>query len=404
MVPQGGLRTARTEAIDNSAQIRRGIPMMEYVLIPRAKKGFCDTTSPDAKILAEKEAIELVQQSGASTLAEKILQECGDDNNSNGPSAGSPTQEAELFFTGTGSAIPCKHRNVTGMLLRGSDSRGILLDVGEGTVGQLLRIQAGGDSGLLESIKAIWISHPHADHHLGVLRLLHEREASDPVLLLAPEPLFRFLEEYSAIDPSIADAYVKIDCKDLVHENPVLRDQIQKALGITSCRAVRVTHCAHAYAVVLDGTDFGRLVYSGDCRPSTVLADIAKGADLLIHEATFEDGMEAEAALKRHSTVGEALGVAKRMEAKCIVLTHFSQRYPRIPPMPAEEKGLLPTVFAFDYMRLTPRNLDAASKLTPALRLLYPEEEPKEDTEGERRNGAEAIMAVPGLFAHNSLL
>jgi ribonuclease Z len=122
----------------------------------------------------------------------------------------------------------------------------------------------------------------------------------------------------------------------------------------------------------------------------------------LIHEATFEDGMEAEAALKRHSTVGEALTVARDMEAKCTILTHFSQRYPKIPPVP-DSAHSFPVIFAFDYMRLKPSSLLAASQLIPALRLLFPEEE-EEEGAAEASNVAEEAMSVPGVFAKSSLL
>ena len=170
-----------------------------------------------------------------------------------------------------------------------------------------------------------------------------------------------------------------------------------------------MTHCAHAYAVILDGTSFGRVVYSGDCRPSTALAQAAKGADLLVHEATFEDGMEAEAAVKRHSTVGEALRVAVQMEARCTVLTHFSQRYPRIPPTPTEQAYQFPVIFAFDYMILRQETLVAASKLTPALRLLYPEEGIGDDGDEDAASCREIsvaaeVLSIPGAFAAPSLL
>ena len=46
---------------------------------------------------------------------------------------------------------------------------------------------------------------------------------------------------------------------------------------------------------------------------------------MLIHEATFGDDKQEEAVNKRHSTIGEALGVATRMGAYRTVLTHFSQ-------------------------------------------------------------------------------
>lgn len=55
-------------------------------------------------------------------------------------------------------------------------------------------------------------------------------------------------------------------------------------------------------------------------------------ASLLIHEATFDDDMEQDARSKRHSTVGQALDVARRMNAAHVILTHFSQRYPSLPP------------------------------------------------------------------------
>merc|ERR1712238_492379 len=122
--------------------------------------------------------------------------------------------------------------------------------------------------------------------------------------------------------------------------------------------------------------------------------------DLLIHEATFEDGMEADAVLKRHSTVGEALQIGFKMNAKAVVLTHFSQRYPKIPPIGAadddddddndddndnksdrvvvgengnDNKNTMPVAVAFDFMVLTPQNLKLASKMTSTLRLLYPD-------------------------------
>ena len=379
--------------------IRLGRSFMEYGLIPRSRKGFLDTLETTTQAL-EQEMRNLVEQSGAESFAARLLKDCSFVNANT-----STASEGELIFTGTGSAVPCKHRNVTGILLKGRDGRGILLDVGEGTVGQLKRTSPDYP---LELIKVVWISHPHADHHLGIIRFLHERDPSEPLLLIAPTPLFRFLDEYCSLEPSIRGSYIPMDCSNLMRENPVFVDQIKQSLGFSVCQTVPVKHCNHAYAVILDGTPFGRVVYSGDCRPSYKLAQIAQGADLLIHEATFEDGMETEAALKKHSTVGEALRVAHDMQVKCVILTHFSQRYPRIPPTPAQEHEL-PIVFAFDYMRLTPCNLMAASKLTPALRLLYPDESSSADAGSDDNTGrssthAVAAMSVPGLFAHKELL
>lgn len=381
---------------------RLGRSMMEYRFIPRSSKGFLNGLHVD--VTAESDLINFVDVSGAIPLAKDIMEthECLNQSKS------------ALIFAGTGSAIPCKHRNVTGMLLKQNNGRGILLDVGEGTIGQLLRSQdLSASADLLDDIKAVWLSHPHADHHLGVLRLLHEKKKqnskSGPVILIGPTPLFDFLDEYSKLDTSIENSFVKIDCKDLIHGSQSEYETIlERELGISSIRTVPVAHCAHSYAVILDGTSFGRVVYSGDCRPSRQLAMAAIGADLLIHEATFEDGMEAEAVVKRHSTVAEALSVARDMQARCIVLTHFSQRYPRIPPVSNHEKGSddstsLKVVFAFDYMRLTPGTLDLASRITPAVRLLYPDNVEDEEIKNVDENVLHAL-STPGLFANTEVL
>jgi ribonuclease Z len=241
---------------------------------------------------------------------------------------------------------------------------------------------------------------------------------------MAPSNMFAFLEEYSALDPGVAGSYVPLDCRDLDRKahNP-LGDKLFQDLGITRVVSVPVAHCPHSYAIIIDGTPFGRVAYSGDCRPSMTFADAAVGTDLLIHESTFEDGMEDEAVLKRHCTVGEALLVGERMRAKAVVLTHFSQRYPRIPPLRGEGNGAnersnldaaqqaehcRSIVFAFDFLKLTPGTVSVASALTPALRLLYPCDKESGDEqaeeEGQASLTASKALSVPGLFAQKDLL
>jgi len=71
--------------------------------------------------------------------------------------------------------------------------------------------------------------------------------------------------------------------------------------------------------------------YSGDCRPSRDFAAIGKGTTVLLHEATFDDELKGDALAKKHSTTSEAIGVAAVMGARRVILTHFSQRYQKIP-------------------------------------------------------------------------
>ncbi|KAL3822251.1 hypothetical protein ACHAXA_005884 [Cyclostephanos tholiformis] len=394
----------------------KGCPMMDYILIPRSRRGVNRSTLRSLYSTTTINDLEgQVNESGAVKIAASVSSEgcndCGIDDGGN--------DLGELIFTGTGSAVPCKHRNVTGMYLRMTNGNSLLLDVGEGTMGQLFRswkstlpsdrIAIDEFRSRVRCIKAVWISHPHADHHLGLLRLLSERAAilNDPIVLMAPTDMFAFLKEYEWVAPEIIHSYLPVDCCDMLHGRAhPLGKRLYDELGITNCMSIPVAHCIRSYAVVIDGTSFGRVAYSGDCRPSVRFADVGLGTDLLIHEATFEDGMENDAVLKRHSTVGEAIDIASKMNAKSLVLTHFSQRYPKIPPMKRSnhKETQIPIVFAFDFMRLTPGSIELAAKVTPALRMLYPEAAVEEGEITIEETTAKELMAIPGMFAAKGIL
>mgnify|MGYP001120329411 FL=1 len=66
--------------------------------------------------------------------------------------------------------------------------------------------------------------------------------------------------------------------------------------------------------------------------------------------------MEEDARKKLHSTTAEAVQVAADMGAHRTVLTHFSQRYPHVPPIPASCRHN--TVIAFDMMTVNLADLD----------------------------------------------
>ena len=61
--------------------------------------------------------------------------------------------------------------------------------------------------------------------------------------------------------------------------------------------------------------------------PDNNIIEAAKGADLLIHEATFASEMKEDAAERMHSTAEDAAVVAKKAGVKKLLLTHISPRY-----------------------------------------------------------------------------
>jgi ribonuclease Z len=92
-----------------------------------------------------------------------------------------------------------------------------------------------------------------------------------------------------------------------------------------------------------------------------------------IHEATFEDTMLEDAISKKHSTLTEAIEVGLAMNVFRIILTHFSQRYPKLPSLP--QKASSKVIVALDSLSISFDQLKWAPKSVPVLQCLFPAEE-----------------------------
>jgi ribonuclease Z len=93
-----------------------------------------------------------------------------------------------------------------------------------------------------------------------------------------------------------------------------------------------------------------RIAYCTDTRPCAAAVDLARGADVLIHEATYTSDMAAEAEARGHSTAAEAATVARDAGVDRLILTHFSPRYTDVSPLLAEARAIFPnTTAASDF-------------------------------------------------------
>lgn len=298
-----------------------------------------------------------------------------------------PGADAEIIALGTGSSAPSKYRNVSATLVHHPGYGYYLLDCGESTLGQLKRVF--GPEKLREvfqNLRMIWISHLHADHHLGTVSVIrawyHEVYGKDAkpeahpetdlakilqekrLCVVSDEMMITWLEEYATVEnfgfgkvlpvsahpeasgqtivtrfsyrtkqdggpPFGARNANKIRLGFLGDSGP-LTSLFKSATGLSDLLTTRVKHCRGALAASFVFPDGFKVSYSGDCRPSDKFASIGAGSTVLIHEATFSNDMAGSALAKRHSTAAEALEVGKRMNARSVLLTHFSQRYQKI--------------------------------------------------------------------------
>jgi len=284
----------------------------------------------------------------------------------------------ELRFLGTGSAIPGKHRNVSSIFLDMFDRGCILLDCGEGSYGQLVRslgIEQADDA--LMRMKLVWISHMHADHHLGLLQILSrckQLKRQSPLRVAGPKTLKLWLATYGKYCERIEFEF--FDNASLVDPQQPHADYFPQHIGLR-LQCVDVVHCPLSYGLVIeDCVQHWKLVYSGDTRPCSALAEAGRDALVVIHEATFEDELSKEAVYRLHCTTSEAMDVCvDQMNAYRTILTHFSQRYPRVPASMKDYPAVIKkgTVgLAFDLMAVNFCDLLDLPQIVKPLNRIFP--------------------------------
>ncbi len=267
--------------------------------------------------------------------------------------------DLSIFFAGTAGSVPTPRRGLPAILLRAGGER-ILLDCGEGTQHQLLRSSVG-----LPDVDAIFITHLHLDHWLGLpgmIKTFDMRDRDRRLELFGPPGLKTLFRQ--VLRPIIGRTGYPLELVELEqHEEIGFEDFVIAAFPVNH----RVE--AYGYAFVEDdrpgrfdveaarrlgvteGPDFGRLqrgetvngvtpeqvvgedrpgrriVYTGDTAPVQSVEVYAHKADVLIHEATFCEDDRQRARETGHSTARQAAQTAKDAKVRLLALTHLSTRY-----------------------------------------------------------------------------
>jgi ribonuclease Z len=269
--------------------------------------------------------------------------------------------DLSVAFLSTGGAVPSARRNTASVLVARGGER-LLFDCGEGTQRQMQR-----SLGLVQ-VDEIYLTHFHADHFLGLPGLLKTYDLTDrrePLAIYGPaglEDLFRTLGrligrlgfglelvevepgdridiEGGEIRPFAVEHSVRSCGYALVEaERPGRFDPDEaKRLGVAEGpefaalqrgETVGGAEGPVAPADVMGEARAGRtVVVTGDTAPCSATVEAARGAELLVHDASFSEEEAQRAADTGHSTVGQAAAVAREAEVKMLALVHISSRY-----------------------------------------------------------------------------
>ena len=269
--------------------------------------------------------------------------------------------DLDVVFLGTGGSVPSARRNTAGVLARRGGDR-LLFDCGEGTQRQMQR-----SIGLIP-VDAIFITHLHADHYLGLPGLIKSYEMQDrsePLTIYGPPGLVGLFDSMSRIigRPSYEfelielnrgeevgfDEYVvepfDVEHRIVANGYSLREDPRPGRFDPEAARALGVEP-GPAFSALQDGqTVAGRdgsvapeqvmgpdrpgrtVVITGDTEPCEETEDAARGAELLVHDASFAAGEEDRASETGHSTATGAAELAAAAGVKMLALVHISSRH-----------------------------------------------------------------------------
>ncbi len=284
-----------------------------------------------------------------------------------------------ITLLGTGAACPSVERNVAALALS-REGETILFDCGEGTQRQMMRY------GASFAFREIFFTHYHADHMLGVtglMRTMGLQDRTTGVTLYGPRGATRILG--AAISLGIERNQFPIEIVELQAGDRIRREEYDIVVFPTDHRPDTVGYAVAEHTRlgrfnpdrarelgIPEGPLWGKLhkgesvelpdgrrvgpeelvgqprrgrtvVYTGDNRPSLAVVEVARGADLLVHDSTFGEEERERAVETGHSTAAQAAEIAREAGVRRLVLTHISPRYNRdAPELLAEAKAVFP--------------------------------------------------------------
>ncbi len=217
-----------------------------------------------------------------------------------------------LTVLGNNGSFPGPGGACSGYLLEHAGQR-ILIDCGNGVLSRLQLICP------VDDLSAVLLSHLHFDHMADLLVLRYGLESRRKLgETLSPLPLYH--------PETPAEAAGRLAALGLFENHP-LSDDLAFEAGPFAVRCARMEHSVECYALAIRAG--GRtLAYSGDTLLNPRLAQIARGADVLLCESTLPAEGEPSQGLP-HLTSRQAAGAAAEAGVGRLLLIHFWYRQDR---------------------------------------------------------------------------
>ena len=218
-----------------------------------------------------------------------------------------------LTILGTGSARPVGDSGQSGILVQSGDTS-VQFDIGSGIASQIeQRVGA-------TNLTGLFVGHFHADHWIDIGPMRYRFPWAED----APRKLPVFLpsggrEKLQHLAAAINERPAFFEPAFDITE---YESGTAYAVGELTVTPHAVGHYVPAWSMDIHGPRGERIVYAGDMGPSQMVIDLARGADVLILEATLENGATDDAR-RGHLDTPEAIDHVRRSGARQGILVHY---------------------------------------------------------------------------------
>jgi ribonuclease BN (tRNA processing enzyme) len=196
-----------------------------------------------------------------------------------------------VVFGSGGGPQPSAHRGSPSVAVV-HRARVYVIDCGNGVADHVVRAGL-----LLKDLRGVFITHHHNDHNAdygNLVGLAWTAGLVSPVRTFGPAPLVAMTDEFvrlNRVDTEHRENFGRPPLRDLFDPTDISAEGLVWEDDDLRITAARVAHPPlDAFAFRFDSPE-GSVVVSGDTAPCEALVDLARGADILVHEAYSPDDL-----------------------------------------------------------------------------------------------------------------